>query len=601
MNSHRSRFKAGFACVLACILPFAWTQSACAAAVGDGRWPVMNDVVQNAWKQGIDGSGVKVAVMDSTVVEDNPALSDADITYKLGRFEDMNGDSAQCLIDGKPLSATMKAGTDGRYSTHGTDMLSWIVGNGDNYRSDRPGVVGAAPKAKILSIANSIAAPGVTVNTPCDGKMLNDVSSDSGADVDTAVQWGARIINRSQDGSLIDRDYTSYVNALKRGVIIVEGRDNDTNPGPDDLTGDPRQMQYFPGVVMVNSITQDGDLADTSDTVDGNVAVLSYGQNVLKPVTDISKGDLRIGNGGTSTAAAVLTSYLTLAAQKWPEATGNQLIQSLIRNTKSGKGKPVIDPERKRGFGEVDLNALLTVDPTQYKDINPILEYQMKAAAQYPDMKDWYTQDCKTNPNGIGSAADNPIPCEAGLIGNEYERQQAAWKKVEQCRADGGSDCMKYSATATAGGDAGGGGKNGVAKKSDAVQAVEAGTFPAWAWLAAGVGAAVVVMAVVMAVVLGRRKSHAVRRAGAVPPYGVARGNGLQAPPANSPQWSQPVQAQGYRSADSYQAMPQMSPQPEDGRQRPIYPYPTPYPQSPQTYQPQSDANPGSRHGRHSR
>ena len=65
--------------------------------------------------------------------------------------------------------------------------------------------------------------------------------------------------------------------------------------------------------------------------------------------------------------------------QKWHDATGNQIIQSLIRNTKSGKGKPVIDPERKRGFGEVDLNALLTVDPTQYKDVNPILEYQMKA------------------------------------------------------------------------------------------------------------------------------------------------------------------------------------------------------------------------------
>ena len=76
----------------------------------------------------------------------------------------------------------------------------------------------------------------------------------------------------------------------------------------------------------------------------------------------------------------------------------------MIRNTKSGKGKPVIDPERKRGFGEVDLNALLTVDPTQYKDVNPILEYQMKAAAQYPDLKDWYTQDCKTNPDGVGTA-----------------------------------------------------------------------------------------------------------------------------------------------------------------------------------------------------
>ncbi|MFR7431999.1 MAG: hypothetical protein ACLUT3_05940 [Bifidobacterium bifidum] len=138
---------------------------------------------------------------------------------------------------------------------------------------------------------------------------------------------------------------------------------------------------------MVNSVDESGNLASTSDVMDGNVAVLSYGMNVLGPVNPLSNVYNIAGNGGTSTAVAVLSSYLALAMQKWPDATGNQIIQSLIRNTKSGKGKPVIDPERKRGFGEVDLNALLTVDPTQYKDVNPILEYQMKAAAQYPDLR----------------------------------------------------------------------------------------------------------------------------------------------------------------------------------------------------------------------
>ncbi len=36
------------------------------------------------------------------------------------------------------------------------------------------------------------------------------------------------------------------------------------------------------------------------------------------------------------------------------------------------------------------------------------------------------------------------------LIGKEAQREKKAWKKVKQCRKDGGSDCMKYSATATA-------------------------------------------------------------------------------------------------------------------------------------------------------
>ena len=247
-------------------------------------------------------------------------------------------------------------------------------------------------------------------------------------------------------------------------------------------------METFPGVVMVNSVDESGNLASTSDVMDGNVAVLSYGANVLKPINYVAEGDNRVGNGGTSTAAAVLSSYLALAMQKWPDATGNQIIQSLIRNTKSGKGKPVIDPERKRGFGEVDLNALLTVDPTQYKDVNPILEYQMKAAAQYPDLKDWYTQDCKTNPDGVGTAADN-VPCEAGLIGREYERQQAAWKKVEQCRSDGGSDCMQYSATNTADGSTNNTATpNGQAKpEGDPSQSASSG-MPVWLWGVIGAG-----------------------------------------------------------------------------------------------------------------
>ena len=81
-------------------------------------------------------------------------------------------------------------------------------------------------------------------------------------------------------------------------------------------------METFPGVVMVNSVDESGTLASTSDVMDGNVAVLSYGANVLKPINYVAEGDNRVGNGGTSTAAAVLSSYLALAMQKWPDATG---------------------------------------------------------------------------------------------------------------------------------------------------------------------------------------------------------------------------------------------------------------------------------------
>ena len=518
MVSRWSRVKAGCAFALACVLPCAWTPGAFAA--DDGRWPVANDVVAAAWKQGIDGSGVKVAVLDSQAVEDYPALKHASITYKLGRFHNVDDKTVECKVDGKPLTATIKSGEGGYYSSHGTDMLAWIVGDGSNYTSKWPGIMGSAPKADVLHITDGAVNAGPAV-TPCDQKLAGDATSDSGADVKTAVDWGARILNRSQGGALVSTDYAGYVDALRHGVVMVEGRANDMNPGLDDLTGDPRSMETFPGVVMVNSVDESGNLAPTSDVMDGNVAVLSYGMNVLDSVNPLSNVYDIAGNGGTSTAAAVLSSYLALAMQKWPDATGNQIIQSLIRNTKSGKGKPVIDPERKRGFGEVDLNALLTVDPAQYKDVNPILEYQMKAAAQYPDLKDWYTQDCKTNPDGVGTAADN-VPCEAGLIGREYERQQAAWKKVEQCRSDGGSDCMQYSATNTADGETA---STKTPGKSGSTQTRE-GASHASTWLPYVIAGGVAVLAagVTIALIVAHRRRRARIRM-RIPTYGTTYGS----------------------------------------------------------------------------
>lgn len=227
MFSRWSRLKAGCAFALACVLPCAFTPGAFAA--DDGRWPVVNDTVASAWKQGIDGSGVKVAVLDTQAVEDYPALKDADITYRLGRFSGMDGNEVECKVGGRPLTATIKAGDDGCYSSHGTDMLSWIVGDGGNYTLDKAGMLGAAPKARILHIT-TMGTSATAATTLCDAKKLGDASSDNGADVRTAVDWGARIINRSQSGGLDDTDYAGYVDALRHGIIMVGARANDTTP-----------------------------------------------------------------------------------------------------------------------------------------------------------------------------------------------------------------------------------------------------------------------------------------------------------------------------------------------------------------------------------
>ncbi|KAB7790177.1 Subtilase family [Bifidobacterium leontopitheci] len=479
-----------------------------ASASEDGLWPV-NDAVRRAWSQGIDGSGVKVTVIDDMPIADHPDLQGADITYSVASFYGMDRkEPVYCSIGGQRLQQSLQAGdTFGGagpfYSSHGTLMLQWIVGSGKGYEG-KPDVRGIADGAEIdFHAINFSMAPGMpnacsAVNGSLPGINFTDILQNS-------VIENSRVVNMSFGVGLAADDISSFVSALRHGVIMVSGRANTTEAGSDSLTGDPRANNYFPGVVTVNSMMEDGSLAPSSDTADGNVSVLSPGYGVLVPAAYDYK-DVSTGNGGTSTAAAVLSAYVTLAIQKWPKATGNQILQSLVRNTQeaAAHGGAWLDPEHRIGFGRVDVDRLLTVDPTSYPDINPILEIQVKNAAKNSVTKDWYTQDCGTNPDGVGGAADDVVPCEAGLIGKEYERQKAAWAKVKQCRSDGGSDCMRYSATATA--DDEEGASQTPDDGSETKSRDSAVGVPTWAWWVAGGGGLFVVAGGVAAGVIASRR-----------------------------------------------------------------------------------------------
>ena len=235
--------------------------------------------------------------------------------------------------------------------------------------------------------------------------------------------------------------------------------------------------------------------------------------------------------------------------QKWPKATGNQVLQSLIRNTKGNEsGEPRLDPEHKRGFGEVDVAKLLSVDPTQYPDINPLLAWAYETSEKheetrgmYTDHSDWKHDYGATDPFSPDGEKIS-VTKNTDLVGREYERQQAAWKKVEQCRSDGGSDCMRYSATNTA--DKADGKDSGKSVLPDTGGSKLLGV-PLWVWLATGgVGIAVVIGGIVLAVVLskrGRRRSrhggHAAGRGplppvNPYPPQVPGANNGMVPPPA---------------------------------------------------------------------
>ena len=557
-------------------------------------WYVDDMGVRDAWKQDITGKGVKVAVIDSQVVSDYPGFADANISYKAVLKNGLASCTAQTKRGTGILKASdssLKAGERGIYATHGTEMVARIVGNGAGYDGS-PGIIGVAPGAEITAYADG-------VDSGLGGSAMDKKCKDDDGEVvaypyltfSEVIRHDYRIINMSF-GSTIDGgpdDVAAYVSALRKGIILVSGRDNDTDPGTNDFVGMPLNNSYFPGEITVNSINPDGSLSSTSDVMDGNVAILSPGTNMPVYPWGDSK-DAEVGDGGTSSATAILSGYLALVLQKWPKATGNQVLQSLIRNTKGNEsGEPRLDPEHKRGFGEVDVAKLLSVDPTQYPDINPLLAWAYETSEKheetrgmYTDHSDWKHDYGATDPFSPDGERINATK-NTDLVGREYERQQAAWKKVEQCKSDGGSDCMKYSATNTA--DKADGKDSGKSVLPDTGGSKLLGV-PLWVWLAAGgVGVAVVVGGIVLAVVLskrGRRRSrhggHASGRGplppvNPYPPQVPGANNGMVPPPAAGqyvPQQQAP-HSSAFPRQTPYPAVPYPVP-PQQAAQPPVMP-----------------------------
>lgn len=96
--------------------------------------------------------------------------------------------------------------------------------------------------------------------------------------------------------------------------------------------------------------------------------------------------------------------------QRWPDATGNQILQSLIRNTKGNASSgPKLDPEHKRGFGIVDPGKLLSVDPAQYPDVNPLLEWAVKTSGEHEETKGMYEYPSPLGEHGVADTGSSRL------------------------------------------------------------------------------------------------------------------------------------------------------------------------------------------------
>ena len=263
---------------------------------------------------GYTGQGVNIAVIDGPADTTVPELAGADITVK-----------PMCDYTATPDSRT-----------HATAMVSLLAARG----------YGVARGARITNYV--VPTSDDTNKSSCTGTSIDDAIS-------AAVADGARVISISRGGGqLAERAREAVAGAVARGVVVVVGTGNDGAQDPAD------SLASVNGTVGVGASDSAGRIQSFSN----------YGRGlaVMAPGDRITAHDFATGQTadfyGTSYSTPIVAGFVAVAMQRWPQASGNQILQSLLATATTGPtGQPLISP-----------HGLDTTDPAQYPDTNPLLD-----------------------------------------------------------------------------------------------------------------------------------------------------------------------------------------------------------------------------------
>ncbi|MEU2626275.1 type VII secretion-associated serine protease mycosin [Kitasatospora sp. NPDC007106] len=293
---------------------------ASADTVRDGQWPLNNyHATKDVWPIS-QGEGVTVAVIDSGVAEHQ------DLSGQVLPGTDCSGEGLDYKTD--------KVG-------HGTAMASLIAGHG---HGDQAGVMGLAPKAKILPVR--IGTFDVDSGSMVSGNLAECLRY--------AVDHGARVINMSISGSSAEagvRDAVKY--AVEKDVVVVASAGN---------TGGDHPVEYpsaFPGVVSVGAVDQQGNIWSKSNS-GPEVTLAAPGVDIYSAT---AKSSSSYGKGnGTSGAAAYVSAIAALVRSKYPNLSAGQVINRMIKSAIAPPDKSPV-PNSKYGYGIASAKGALAPNP----------------------------------------------------------------------------------------------------------------------------------------------------------------------------------------------------------------------------------------------
>ena len=330
------------------------------------------------------GRGVTVAI----VGEDGFALG----------VPDLKG--ADVHLEKDCLGNPGRSGSPNVITNHGTGMASFIAGTGRGPAdSGGLGTLGVAPGARVELWPT---LPGAT----CSNEQKQ-------RQVLAAARAGADIISLSDR---IEGDWTSTVREVNRlGAVFVVAAGNRDEDGPDMMP--PANVR---GVVAVTAVDKRarawrGNTRVTQSQLDagsGYPAVAAPG--VRDEISNWFKGygwSTGVATG-TSDSAPLVAGLLALVKSRYPEATGNQLIQQLIHYTGGAPDQLSWDPHY--GFGIASATEMLKHDPTQWPDENPLALTPAQVVTTYPMSVRGQRHVLQTPAASPGAAANGGATAQPG-------------------------------------------------------------------------------------------------------------------------------------------------------------------------------------------
>ena len=322
-----------------------------------GLWYYTVPGIDQIHASGITGEGITIAVIDGPINPDVPDLAGVtNLVVREDSFCDADG-------DGNPEPGT---GT-GEDAEHATRMVSLIAGTGTG-ANGQPGTRGVAPGADVYHY-----------DKDAGGNACGLDGRDSiGLAIDQAVSDGADILSLSFSRSGLEPDALSALARAERAGVVVVAASN--NRGGTEL-GWPASAN---GVVAVESADVDQRLNPEAVT-NPLLTVVAPGEKIHVVSADAAWADYSLSSGSSS-ATAWTAGVLALAWSAHPEATGNQMIQALVRTTAQAPGGEPVRIDDSWGYGTVSARNLMAIDPTTLPDTNPLLRDTPDAEPAYADI-----------------------------------------------------------------------------------------------------------------------------------------------------------------------------------------------------------------------